>query len=114
MREAARAACISVGGLYHYVPDTRSLVLHALRPEAFGRLCADFHAEYGHLERTQPDAYLRALHRLPGTPGGVRAPGHAALELGADTFWRGMEESIVRPRGVRAKPRARGPRSARP
>lgn len=96
MREAARAACISVGGLYHYFPDKRSLVLHALQPEAFGRLCADFHAEYGHLERTQPAAYLEAFVDFQVRQVAfVRPALHAALELGADTFWHGMEESIA-------------------
>lgn len=96
MRDAARAAYISVGGLYHYFPDKRSLVLHALGPEAFGRLCADFHAEYGHLERTQPAAYLEAFVDFQVRQVAfVRPALHAALELGADTFWRNMEDSIA-------------------
>lgn len=96
MREAARAANISVGGLYHYFPDKRSLVLHGLQPEAFGRLCADFHAEYGHLEDGQPRAYLEAFVDFQIRQiAFVRPALHAALELGADTFWRSMEESIA-------------------
>lgn len=96
MREAARVANISVGGLYHYFPDKRSLVLHGLQPEAFGRLCADFHAEYSHLEHGQPRAYLEAFIDFQVRQiAFVRPALHAALELGADTFWRGMEESIA-------------------
>lgn len=96
MREAARAANISIGGLYHYFPDKRSLVLHGLQPDAFGRLCADFHAEYGHLEHGQPGAYLEAFVDFQVRQiAFVRPALHAALELGADTFWKGMEESIA-------------------
>src|SRR5215217_6623972 len=43
MRQAARAAHLRLGGLYHYFRTKQDLVLHALRPEAVARLCAEFH-----------------------------------------------------------------------
>src|SRR5919202_6385305 len=38
MRSAARAAHMSVGGLYHYFPAKRDLVLHGLREDARDRV----------------------------------------------------------------------------
>ena len=54
MRQAARAAHLSLGGLYHYFPTKGDLVLHALKPEAVARLCAEFHGRHADLERTDP------------------------------------------------------------
>ena len=34
MRQAARAASLSIGGLYYYFPTKRALVLHGLSPQA--------------------------------------------------------------------------------
>jgi len=42
MRRAAQAACMSVGGLYHYFPSRRALLLHGAQPQATIRLCSDF------------------------------------------------------------------------
>ena len=60
MRQAARAAHLSLGGLYHYFPTKRDLVLHALKPEAVARLCAEFHGRHADLERTDPGRYVQA------------------------------------------------------
>lgn len=51
---------MSLGGLQHYFPTKRDLVLHALRPEAMDRICADFSARHTDLERNQPRRYLAA------------------------------------------------------
>src|SRR5687768_13949306 len=58
MRQAAHAACLSVGGLYHYFPTKRDLVLHPLRPEVLLRRCHDFHGQYGGLSISNPAQYL--------------------------------------------------------
>jgi AcrR family transcriptional regulator len=58
LRHAARAAQMSLGGLQHYFPTKRDLVLHALKPEAMDRICADFSARHTDLERNQPRRYL--------------------------------------------------------
>ncbi len=87
MREAAHAACLSVGGLYHYFPTKRALAFHPLRPEALLRPCRDFHAAYGHLAERDPAAYLAAyLDLLARTAIFLRPAVWAALELGAAEF----------------------------
>jgi AcrR family transcriptional regulator len=60
MRKAARAAHVSLGGIYHYFPTKRSLMLHSLSPGAFARLCADFHRQYGPLKDRDPGGFLEA------------------------------------------------------
>lgn len=83
MREAARAAHISLGGLYHYFPTKRELVLHSLTAPAFARLCADFHQEYGHLRDRDPGAFLDAYIDWQVTECAfVRPALWAAMDLG--------------------------------
>ena len=92
MREAAHAACLSVGGLYHYFPTKRDLALHPLQPEALLRTCQDFHANYGHLAERDPGKYLAAyLDLLASTAGFLRPAVWAALELGV----RELQESLA-------------------
>ena len=62
MRQAARAAHLSLGGLYHYFPTKGDLVLHALKPEAVARLCAEFMVATPTWSVSTP-----AAMRLPGT-----------------------------------------------
>lgn len=95
MREAARAACLSLGGLHHYFPTKRALVLHGLEPEAFGRMCADFRSEAGSVAESDPSAYLAAFVDYSVSQiSFVRPALHAALELGTDTFWDALESGI--------------------
>jgi AcrR family transcriptional regulator len=92
MREAARAACLSIGGLYHYFPTKRDLVLHGLCPEALDRLCDDFHAEFGHLTILDPQRYLHeGIEVVVKEIGFCRPSVHAALELGYESFWQVTE-----------------------
>ena len=95
MTQAARAACLSVGGLYHYFPTKRDLVLHALRPEAFTRICEDFERESADLAQSDPEAFLEAFVDYSVTQVFFIRPAlHAALELGADTFFAAIESGI--------------------
>jgi AcrR family transcriptional regulator len=88
MRQAARAACLSVGGLYHYFPTKRDLVLHGLCPEALLRVCQDFHAQSGQLADLDPQRYLdEGIGVIVEHVSLCRPAIHAALELGADSFW---------------------------
>ena len=92
IREAAEAACLSIGGLYHYFPTKRDLVLHGLCPEALYRLCDDFHAEFGHLTMLDPQRYLHeGIETVVKEIGFCRPAVHAALELGYDSFWEVIE-----------------------
>src|SRR5258708_10463699 len=58
MRHAAQAACLSIGGLYHYFPTKRDLMLHGLCPEATHRHCQDFHAQFGYLADLHPERHF--------------------------------------------------------
>jgi AcrR family transcriptional regulator len=83
MRQAANAAHMSVGGVYHYFPSKRDLVLFVLSPDALQRLCDQPH----HLlpsEVTDTHAYLETF--LEGLVRGtqfLRPAVLAAIELGA-------------------------------
>lgn len=96
MRQAARAACLSIGGLYHYFPTKRDLVLHGLSPEALTRWCHDFHARFGYLANADPEQYLdRCLDDTVHVIKFLRPAFHAALELGADAFWIVIENALT-------------------
>jgi len=87
MHAASRAACMSIGGLYHYFPTKRDLVLHGLQAEAIARYCQDFHAQYGCLAETDPPRYLDAyLGFLAGCTQFIRPAIQAALESGLATL----------------------------
>jgi AcrR family transcriptional regulator len=88
MRQAARAAHLSLGGLYHYFPTKRDLVLHALKPEAVARLCAEFHGRHAGLERTDPGRHVQAdVDYMARQCFFIRPAFHAALELDAEVAW---------------------------
>lgn len=97
MRDAARAAHLSVGGLYHYFPTKRDLVLHGLRPEPLARLCADFDVQWpGGRRSSEPQACLSAfVEHFVTQVVFVRPSLHAALELGSDTFWDSVDAGIT-------------------
>ena len=60
MRQAAKAAHLSLGGLYHYFLTKRDLVLHSLKPEALARVCTDFHDRHAQWERTDHSRFVEA------------------------------------------------------
>lgn len=92
MRQAARAACLSIGGLYHYFPTKRDLVLHGLCPEALLRHCQDFHSQFGHLTSLNPQQYMdEGINVVVKEVAFCRPAIHAALELGAGSFWEVIE-----------------------
>jgi AcrR family transcriptional regulator len=87
MRAAARAAYVSVGGLYCYFPTKRDLVLHGLQPEAIARYCHDKVSAFAHLAETDPAAFSKAIldHFHALVVGFVLPAYDAAVELGAET-----------------------------
>ena len=96
MREAAQAACLSIGGLYHYFPTKRDLVLHGLCPEALLRHCQDFHTEFGHLADQDPLQYIdEGINVVVKEVTFCRPAIHAALELGAGSFWEVIETLLT-------------------
>jgi AcrR family transcriptional regulator len=84
MRQAAAAAHMSVGGIYHYFPSKRDLVLFVLSPEALERLCEKPDQLIPPFGRTEAQAHLEIF--LDGLVRGVpflRPAVLAAIELGA-------------------------------
>jgi AcrR family transcriptional regulator len=95
MHAASRAACMSIGGLYHYFPTKRDLVLHGLQPEAIARNCQDFHEQYGCLAETDPPQFLEAyLGFLSDSIQFIRPAIQAALESGLDTLDEVLEPTL--------------------
>jgi AcrR family transcriptional regulator len=87
MRAAARAAYVSVGGLYYYFPTKRDLALHGLQPEAIARYCHDKVGAFAHLAETDPAAFSTAIldHFHALVVGFVLPAYDAAVELGVET-----------------------------
>ena len=84
MRQAAAAAHMSVGGIYHYFPSKRDLVLFVLSPDALQRLCDQPHQLLPPFEHTAARKHLATF--LEGLVRGVpflRPAVLAAIELGA-------------------------------
>ena len=95
MRQAAQAACISLGGLYHYFSSKQDLVLLGVQPAATARQCLEFHAEHGWLKTTDPARFLAAwVDFSVGLIMFSRPSIQAALELGQETFWNVLESGV--------------------
>ncbi len=87
MREAASAAHISVGGLYHYFPAKRILLLHGLQPETQEFVCRPFAQAHAALRQTSPPRYLDAfLEHQVDMALFVRPSVRAAFDLGFPTL----------------------------
>lgn len=96
MRMAARAACLSVGGLYHHFATKNDLVLHGIQPDAITRFCQDFHGQSGYLANSNPPAFLDAyLDFVADAVRFIRPAIHAALELGIQTLENILEPSLT-------------------
>lgn len=92
MRRAAAVSYLSVGCLYYYFPDKRSLLLFGLDAEALQRACADFNARFDHLRERDPAAATEEFIRfLAGMISFMRPSVLAALELGAGDFMSRFE-----------------------
>jgi AcrR family transcriptional regulator len=95
MRQAAAASYLSLGGLYHYFPNKRALVLFGLDQEVHERICAEFKAQHGHLRESDPDAAVEAfVHFFASKSSFVRPAVLAALELGVEDFMSRLEANI--------------------
>ncbi len=95
MREAAAVSFLSLGGLYHYFPDKRSLVLFGLDQEAHERVCVEFTSKYGHLKESDPKAAAEAFVQFfAERVSFIRPAMYAALELGAEDFMSRLQANI--------------------
>lgn len=96
MREAARAACLSVGGLYHYFPTKRDLVLHGLDWDARNELCKEYRARIADLAGWDLDRYLELyLDNSVTMFAFVRPAVLAALDLGTTAFRAALDEGML-------------------
>lgn len=96
MRHAAWAACLSIGGLYHYFPTKRDLLLHGLCPEVTLRHCQNFHAQFGYLADLDPERYIvEGITFIVNHVRFCRPAIHAALELGVESFWEVIDTVLT-------------------
>lgn len=96
MRKAAHAACLSIGGLYHYFPTKRDLVLHGLCQEAILRGCQDYHDQFDYLAEADPQRYINAGIELVMQHVMFCRPAiSAAVELGTESFWEVIETLLT-------------------
>ena len=95
MRQAAAAAFMSLGGLYHYFPNKRALVLFGLDPEALERICADFIVRSHKEAHLDPDeAAENFVHAIADVTFVKRAAMMAALDLGTEESKSRLEDHI--------------------
>jgi AcrR family transcriptional regulator len=95
MRQAAAVSFLSLGGLYHYFPNKRALVLFGMDREAHERICLQFNERYGHLKESDPHAASEAFIYFFGSKVSFIRPAlQAALELGAEEFMSRLEVGI--------------------
>ncbi|WP_194815028.1 TetR family transcriptional regulator [Nocardia sp. XZ_19_385] len=97
MASAARQAHLSVGGLYHYFPSKRSLVLFGIDPANLQRVCADFRREHAELAESDPSALLTASLDTLAWAGVhfIQPSTLAALELDLGVFRTAMDEVLT-------------------
>ncbi|MFN8513001.1 MAG: TetR/AcrR family transcriptional regulator [Thermomicrobiales bacterium] len=96
MRAAADAACMSIGGLYHYFPTKRDLVLHGLDEAARTRLCHEYRAAIADVAAwglsRWVESYLDFAQRMIDF---MRPAVQAALDLGVDEFQTQLDSGLV-------------------
>ena len=95
MREAARAARVSVGGLYHYFPTKRDLVLHGLSEDARARLCREYRSDLGDLSGWSAGRHVEAYLDLSIHMFSFASPSvQDALELGAEELQAVLDSGL--------------------
>ena len=95
MRDVAKAACISVGGLYHYFLSKRDLVLYGLRWDARDRLCREYRERIADLAGWSLERYLELyLDHSIKMFAFVRPSIQAATELGVEELQEGLDSGL--------------------
>lgn len=95
MREAAAASLLSVGGLYHYFPSKRELLLYGLNPQAQVTACRPFGRQNAGLRRASPQRYLDAFldHQIEMALF-VRPSVRVATDIGLPTLSAAIESTV--------------------
>jgi AcrR family transcriptional regulator len=89
MQQIADAACLSIGGLYHYFPTKHDLALHGIKVETIDRLCQDFHQNTADIAITNPQQYFHLFYQhLIDCILFMRPSAYVATILGVDVFER--------------------------
>lgn len=95
MRQAAKAASLSIGGLYYYFPNKNDLILHGLHPEALRRRCLEFVDHAGVWRDQNIHKYFEEyLDFAIANVEFIRPSVYAALELGRDEFLSSVDLSV--------------------
>jgi AcrR family transcriptional regulator len=93
MPEVAHAACLSIGGLYHYFPTKRALALHGLDADARERLCRVHRFDLERHTTSGLDQAVEAFLDYSALMLAFARPSvQAALELGIDDV-----QELIRP-----------------
>lgn len=96
MRHAASAASMSVGGLYHYFPTKRELMLHGLSHRARRRIFMESRDELRRCAGLDREARLELyIERTLDLWRFVHPSVQAALELGYDEFQGRMDAGFA-------------------
>ena len=96
MQDAAHAACLSIGGLYHNFPTKQALVLHGLETEARERVCREYWRRATGLAPWDFEGYLEAyLDHAVVMAAFIRPAAQAALELGVATWQTRLDYGLA-------------------
>lgn len=96
MQQAAQAACMSIGGLYHYFPTKRDLVLHGLDLQARDRLCREYREACANLARWSIDQGIEAyLDHSIKMFAFVRPSARAAFEMGLSELQTWLDQGLT-------------------
>jgi AcrR family transcriptional regulator len=93
MRQAASAAHVSVGTLYHYFSSKQELLLFPLLPTSCAEAMRRFEEAHADVRARDPQRYLKLFveHHVQGVVP-LRAALQAALEFGAEDFWDAVDK----------------------
>lgn len=95
MSAAARAANLSVGGLYHYFPTKRALLLHGLSWEARDYLCRPGRRHIaGHVFDSRDDYVAACAEHSSRMFEFMRPSARAALDLGTESLQEMLEAGL--------------------
>lgn len=97
MRRAAALAYQSVGALYYYFPDKRSLVMYGLDPEPAGLICREFLASRRDAIDDPVDRTSAVVDLIVETLGLMRASASAVIEAGPDAVSEHLGAVVHRP-----------------